>query len=1583
MRISVCLTILISLPAVLFAGTVNRIVLDESNLSSQAIQKLESTQSLTALGFRMAGIESEAIESSDGQFQKISPITAEPEKFGETGEDGLPDLPLLSQLVAIPDEAGVRLEILATSYEVLENYDILPTQPSTVEGSPEELPFTKDEAFYANDEFYPQQVVRLGEPVICRDLRMIQTVVNPVQYNPVRKELRVYTSIDYRLIYEGRDDRNIKIRRHNYISEAFLPLYQALVPNAGEMLAYMEPRRGGILIISKQLFVDSLRQVEMWKHKKGYTVHIAPTTEINSNGNPTASQIYNYVNNAYDTWEIPPEFLMIVGDQDNTTNTGVPDYPYNGYTSDHHYSAVDGTDYLPDIFVARLSVDNMTDLRKATAKIIKYESNPSMLEPGHWLRGLSVAGNIYATTPRITVLWVRQLLLDHGFTQVDTVFAWLDYDPGPTNINTALNNGVSIISYRGWAGPSGWYDPSYSVANLNALQSNNELGIMASIVCGTGNFGPGTDPCFGETWIRMAASTTSLKGGPCFFGATDNSTHTKWNNPIMVGYYWGLFKENVYNFAAAAARGKIQQYNTFPSYNSPGGTIEQYFNTYNMLGDPETEVRTKIPMGLVVTHPVTLPFGVNHIEINVLDNSLLPVQNAYVTLVKGYGANEDVFKVAKTDAAGNVYMSFDADTPDTMFVTVSGRDLIPYQGHVMIVQADVAVGYDSLTIDDSGDGIPNPDETINLGVILRNYGSSGTASSVSATLEAIDSTLVAVHEAVRQYGDISPGQRGYSYPFVIGVSEAAQEGETARLKLSVTDNSGDYWYSVIDLQISGPKFVVSTVTFPGGNGRLDPNETANMVLTLTNRGSVNAQGVTGYITTDDDYAAVVSSQGDFGDIVVGGTGSNSGTPMSVSASAAAFDGHVINFVLHTTTGDGEESEMPFTVTVGLVSTSDPIGPDSYGYYMYDNTDAGYPPQPTYQWVEINPNLGGSGTRLTFGGANDDKSQLITLPFDFKHYGETFRALIVCINGFVAPDTARFDIDGNFWYNFFNWPIPDPGNAQGQISPFWDDLQYSGSVNGVYIWHDTANNRFIIEWSAMTHRNSGSTETFQMIITDPAYHPTLTGDSEIYYQYHTITNNDSGENYASVGFESFDEYRGLQYTYDNDYHLGAPSLASGRAIRITTNTGRGGIKGNVDLQNGGFNQDARVSTSTGQHRITPQSGDYWLRNIPPGTVDLTAEANGYFPNTLNGVYVSQDQTSENINLTLTICPVPAGLVATEGLGDRIEISWTAVNHQDLIGYNIYRASWQDGDYSKLNVDPLTATNYTDYSISDPHIYWYYVTAVYSGTGWAAISKESNKDSGLTFYAIPDMSFSPTSFVDTLMEGEVLLGSLVIRNDGTGDLIVGLQAIEYNLASIRPTNSRASIKEWEQSQSNDDPPHLLNTWLFISPSGDTIPPGDSLIATVTLDASFIGAGNYSGQINVISNDPDAPTNSLPVALSVLVYVPTCQYAPGDINDNGEANGVDVTYGVNYFKGFGPPPGVACADCPNVGESLFGAGDVNSNCQFNGVDITYYVNYLKGVGPALGFCANCPPTSQAIPGQDLPALHSVKTAKAAEAE
>jgi hypothetical protein len=339
-------------------------------------------------------------------------------------------------------------------------------------------------------------------------------------------------------------------------------------------------------------------------------------------------------------------------------------------------------------------------------------------------------------------------------------------------------------------------------------------------------------------------------------------------------------------------------------------------------------------------------------------------------------------------------------------------------------------------------------------------------------------------------------------------------------------------------------------------------------------------------------------------------------------------------------------------------------------------------------------------------------------------------MIVSTNGFVAIDIFPMDSGGKLWANFFNWPIPDPGNAAGQISPFWDDLEvHTSSYRGVFTWYDTTEHMFYIEYDSLTNRNGGALERFEIIITDPAYHPTITGDSEIKFSYSIINNSsDSDENYASIGMEDHSETVGLEYSYDRVYPPSAATLSNQKTIKITTNSGRGGIRGLVDLNNGGQNAGVIVRSSSGQYRTTSESGEFWMRNVPPGTMDVTAEIVGYFPVTLEDIEVVANQTIDDIDFSLTACPFPANLQATDSLQSTVQLTWDFVSHPNIMGYDIYRSRWQNGVYTKLNTLPIFDNSYTDSSVPDTLSYWYYVTALYVGPGWTAQSLASTKESG---------------------------------------------------------------------------------------------------------------------------------------------------------------------------------------------------------------------------------------------------------------
>jgi hypothetical protein len=1230
-------------------------------------------------------------------------------------------------MVGLPDMLGVRAEVIFSSFEEIEDIEIVPCQPSPIEGGEEITSFVRDDEFYRRDEFYPAELVTVGEPAILRDMRLAQVTVSPIQYNPATRRLRIYADIQFRLVYEGIGP-NPKERTRRTISEAFLPLYRSLIPNADEILAGLEPVRGGYMIIAQPMFVDSLRALAEWKHRLGYDVTIVSTAQIDpSDHNPSQAQVFNCIRNAYRDWEVPPEYVMLVGDEDQLTMSGITDFPYSQNASDQGYTYVDGDDYLPDIFIGRLSVDNMVEFRKAVPKIFKYERDPQMFDPEHWVRGLSV-GYPYFESARLYPLWARQIELQHGFVSVDTIFGY-EYDP---DILTYLNQGRGFVQYRGVAGADGWWGPSLDISHLNQMQNNQKMTIVVPITCALADF---DDECFGEHWISMGYSPDSLKGGPSFFSSSDHSSHTKWNNPILVGFFWGLFEEGMYNMGPVSVRAKMQTYRTFPRNIEPGGWVQQYFSTYNILGDPALEMRTAVPRLLVVEHAAELPLGINHIGIDVADTAGAPVGDALVVLTKGTDSTEEVFEVARTDATGHVEMVFHATTADLLHITISGRNLYPYQGSCLMIPADVAVGFDTFFVDDdasgyshgNGDGRANPGETIELTVRLRNFGAAQTALGVAGELAIIDGPAT-VYDGYRIYGDIPPAGAVSAAPFVVAIGNDAPDGDVARFRLTASDSNQHRWDSELCLPTLAPRFRVLSAVVDDFDGRLDPGDVVGLFLNIVNNGGTDAGNVVGVLTAANDFAHAAGAGISFGNIPAGDTASNAPNPFEIWLADDAFDGGSVEFELTLSANGGVQTTPPITVPVGVASADDPTGPDAYGYYIYDYRDSAYSEVPVYSWINTAPRQGGQGTRLVFTD-RDDKSVLAQLPFDFKYYGQSYSSIVVSTNGFIATDTSRVDMAGNFWASFYNWPIPDPGHSAGQISPFWDDLELrTGTSTGIFTWHDTTNGQFVIEFDSLLNVNGNGQEWFEIIISDPARRPTLTGDSEILFQYRVFGNTDDYECYSSIGMEDETQTVGLQYSYDNSYALTASMLGHLRVIKISTNTGRGGIRGELTHPGGAPATGARVTVSSGQTAVAAADGSYWLKNVPPGTRSLSAVKPGYFPVAVSGIAVEANRNTDISAQTLEPCPVPDGLVAFDNQGDRISLIWYPVEHPDFIGYNVYRSRWQYQGYIRLNADPLPDRIFTDSAFPDTGTYWYHVTAVYDPVGGQTESFASNAVSG---------------------------------------------------------------------------------------------------------------------------------------------------------------------------------------------------------------------------------------------------------------
>jgi hypothetical protein len=769
-----------------------------------------------------------------------------------------------------------------------------------------------------------------------------------------------------------------------------------------------------------------------------------------------------------------------------------------------------------------------------------------MTDPSWFDRALVVAANYpinIMTTPIPTKRLIRERLLAYGYNEVDTVY----YPPvsGSAEISAAINQGVTFVNYRGGdADPDGWIHPNFHNTEVTGLSNGEKLPIVTSIVCLNGNFGYAT--CFGEAWLR-AGNTVNPRGAVAFFGASAATTSSRWNNCLDMGIYKGITQEQIPSLAPAMYRGKLEVFMNFPLDTTWSSGTSFYFHTYNILGDPSLQMWTTLPDTFVVTHDGTLPAGSSTLSIQVRNASMQPVENALVSLYK----EGEVKEVTYTDAAGNASCTFRTASSDTLFVTVTKKDFKPYCGQCLIISSSVYVGYDTHTIDDTGgnnNGEINPGEPIDLGITLRNYGTSTTATNVNAVLRAND-PYITITDSSQAYGSIAPGNTATSAPFHFTIASNIPHAYQVRFSLAISSSQGS-WDGGVTLQAFAPECSLLRFEIVDGNSVLEPGETSPLTITLQNNGGLTGQNAIADLRSHNPAVTVVDANGSFGSIAIDDSATNTSNMFSVSAASGVSPGHpIIMSAIISYSNCTKSDTCFFTLFIGEVVTSTPTGPDDYGYYAYDNTDTGYDECPVYSWIEIDPDFGGPGDSLYL---ENDETKTLPLPFSFGYYGTAYDRVSLCSNGYIAMDST--------WVaDMYNWHIGAAGGPPLLIAPFWDDLDpnVTDSSGHVCYWYDASNHRYLIEYSRMQHIHDPTNptpaelQTFQIILLDPQYYPTVTGDGEIVFQYSDITNDDIWHNHATVGIENYAHDVGLEYSYANVYPNSAAPLANNRAIKFTT------------------------------------------------------------------------------------------------------------------------------------------------------------------------------------------------------------------------------------------------------------------------------------------------------------------------------------------------------------------------------------------------------------------------------------------------
>ncbi|MHA1980155.1 MAG: C25 family cysteine peptidase, partial [Promethearchaeota archaeon] len=477
-------------------------------------------------------------------------------------------------------------------------------------------------------------------------------------------------------------------------------------------------------------FINELIPLMEWKNQKGVkTIILSNFSEYA--GSDNAEKIRNMIKDYHENENI--QWVLLAGDAEEDL---IPiRYTYNPDTvvvsgqteysswnesykpTDFYYSALSGTwnedgdcnwgenpennvngvdeiVWNPDVYVGRLPASNANELQIMVNKTLKYEINP---EIGSWMNQMLLAGGVSSFLPpedeaRLTeYIWQNYILNHMNFTHLTkTTSSFTPSLPPEPNVLDDLNGtsfingsneGYSTIIIAGHADPTRISDASGTTfyTNTNALSSSNinKTSLIYADACTTSSYDQG-DSSIGERLIkRLNAGAIGYIGGLRVTWYLDYDTELEKLNRGNAKLFWKQFFEEMdFQQGKALYNSKVAYLNS--DYFQRGETSinlewqRKNILTYNLLGDPEVDIYTDIPVSIPNYFVSPIHEG-QLVSFSVIDNKGRITPNARVHLTTLDGK----YFTAYSNKEGIVKFRLPAQSNEKYNVTITGHNLIP------------------------------------------------------------------------------------------------------------------------------------------------------------------------------------------------------------------------------------------------------------------------------------------------------------------------------------------------------------------------------------------------------------------------------------------------------------------------------------------------------------------------------------------------------------------------------------------------------------------------------------------------------------------------------------------------------------------------------------------------------------------------------------------------------------------------------------------------------------------------------------------------------------------------------------------
>jgi hypothetical protein len=848
------------------------------------------------------------------------------------GVVGEPDIPAHIVHFVIPDGMTVgELMILEGDEVVLEGeHTIQPVQLEVPIG--ESAPWVEpDERIYASDLPYPpERAVYLGDGFLG-GYRIATVALYPVQLKPASGRLVLAPELTVELSLESSGRRAAdRMRVTAGSDELYRRLVRGIVANpedvdalrnvetdvvSGWVTGGFAPRYTPSLegspveyvIVTSNALEPYFQELADWKTRKGVPAVVRTVSWIDANypgGCDTAERIRFFLKDAYASWGTT--YVLLGGDTEivptrygRTSYYGGLDIPTDLYYSDldgnwngdgdgifgegyrSEESVGDGVDLYADVFVGRAPVSNVVEVEAFLAKCEAYRESPvphftdrnlylgEVLFPYDWENGpYSLDGAVDIVEPGLPFVpaHISDIRLYANIVPFPDAYPISDV----ASVDS-LEQGYNLVAHVGHGNKDAMRVGLNNYIGMNDISGLtngiDKAGFLWLLNC--------TSAAIDYDCIAERAVTNPNGGAFAALGPTRYAFPTTCRD-----YYWDwldlLYVSGCQEIGPLLGM-TLALHASFGESGRDNTDRWTQFATI-LLGDPEIAMRTQRPSDLSVAFSGAMSVGEDGMTFNVTDPGF--VEGAKVCVSSSSG---DVYTYGITDGTGHVHLDFTPTLTGVLQVTVTHADYYVFESNINVVMAAGAyVHLTDVTIDDdstggssgNSNGKPEPDETLELDVTVRNAGIA-TAAAVTAVISSTDPYIVIETDTVL-LGDLEPAATVESLAaFRLFVTSDCPNNYDAELTIDFSEGARSAWQEEFTIRVYAPDLVhihtqIDDSYGGDGDGVPETGETVTLLFDVINEGNGDADGVTGVLSYGDPLQVGFSDSTDvWGDISAG------------------------------------------------------------------------------------------------------------------------------------------------------------------------------------------------------------------------------------------------------------------------------------------------------------------------------------------------------------------------------------------------------------------------------------------------------------------------------------------------------------------------------------------------------------------------------------------------------------------------------------------------------------------------------------------------------------------------------------------